>query len=612
MFRKSLLCAVLALSVGVPSPQAMSVTDSLSPMGANFWFFWDNQATWPFVDFFKQSRTFWSSSSSAWDDGRTLSLDSLGYPRSLLSGQQAATLVFWDQLGKHPAGQFVLLYDGDGDISVDMGAVNVASSAAGRIVVNVQDSTTGLRIRITRTNTSNPVRNIRFIAPGFEQTYQTQIFHPLFLQRLHSMKVLRFMDWLNTNRSITKEFRDYAPVNYQTQGSAKGVSPIHLIQLCNRLRADIWWNMPHQATDDCFRKSLELLRDSLGPCQKVYLEWSNEVWNGMFDVHGYCRTMGEQLGLGTGWGATHMYWAKRLSEMMVIAEQVFAGQMDRLVRVYATQVGNTGVLDGILNNYNGKQHADAVAVAPYFGGEGSTLDAVLASTRTEAAEVGTWIAGDKRIADANGLDVIAYESGLDVFGLSNTLQEQVRWDSRMKDIWKTYWTSWKTGGGKLIVQYTFCDPSWGILRSQSQDTTLAPGYMAAQEWITANPRWWTEPVLNCNTSTRGQTAAVSPQATPPGIRVFTTASGLTVRLVCRADKQPQSLLLRDLSGRTVRAVSRLDQVSSPVNGQTAMTWHVSGLDVTRLAKSTLIVSAVGDGFSQSQQVLLMGNPRQMK
>ncbi len=520
-------CCLVTAVPALTSPAVAN--DTLSPMGANFWFFWDNQATWPFVDFFKQSRTFWSSSSQ-WDDGRQLSLDSLGYPTSLLSGQSAATLVFWEQLGTHPAGEFVLLYDGDGDIVVDFGSVSTVSSSPGRIVVNVQDSTTGLRIRITRTNPADHVRNIRFIAPGFEQTYQTQIFHPLFLSRLHSMKVLRFMDWLNTNRSVIVDFDDYAPVGYQTEGSDRGVSPTHLIQLCNRLQCDIWFNMPHQATDACIRKTLEMLRDSLDPCRRIYLEWSNEVWNGMFDSHDYCRVMGEQLGLGTGWSATLAYWSKRLSEMMVIAEDVFAGQMNRLVRVYGTQVGNTGVLNGLLGSYNGTQHCDAVAVAPYFGGAGSTVDAVLSSAQTAASQVGSVIAGDKVIADQYGFDLVAYESGLDVFGLSSTLQEQVRWDPRMKDVWKTYWTAWRNGGGKLIVQYTFCDPVWGILHHQSQDTTQAPGYMAAQEWIAANPRWWTEPAIDCGLGVVPATGTAPQVLHAPGVLSIVDLAGRSLRV----------------------------------------------------------------------------------
>jgi hypothetical protein len=37
------------------------------------------------------------------------------------------------------------------------------------------------------------LRNICFIMPGFESTYASQPFHPLFLQRLQNYKVLRFM-----------------------------------------------------------------------------------------------------------------------------------------------------------------------------------------------------------------------------------------------------------------------------------------------------------------------------------------------------------------------------------------------------------------------------------
>ena len=99
--------AMLALVVGglLPMSATAQVDNSMSPVGTNFWFMYDNQYVWPFVDFFKQSREFWSGSSSAWDDGRTLTVDTNGYPTSLLSGQHAATLLFWDGTVHYPAGE---------------------------------------------------------------------------------------------------------------------------------------------------------------------------------------------------------------------------------------------------------------------------------------------------------------------------------------------------------------------------------------------------------------------------------------------------------------------------------------------------------------------------
>jgi hypothetical protein len=62
----------------------------------------------------------------------------------------------------------------------------------------------------------------------------------------------------------------------------------------------------------------------------------------------------------------------------------------------------------------------------------------------------------------------------------------------MQTIYTDMLTKWKSGGGTLINQYTFCDPSWGLLEYQDQDTSLAPAYLAAMHFIRGNPRWWTE------------------------------------------------------------------------------------------------------------------------
>jgi len=298
------------------SPAFTRTGNADSPLGTNFWFFWDSQYVWPFVDFFKQSRSFWSSSESQWDDGRQLDLDSNGYPNSLASGQSAATLLFWD---------------------------------------------------------------------------------------------------------------------------------------------------------------------------------GNEVWNG--GVQGnvdYVVQVGESLGF-TGWSAQHRGWAKRLADMLAVVTEVYAGQMERCVRVVATQVGNTGVGDGICTYYGAGDLGDAFAVAPYFGPDGGgTLDQLIASVAQEAAQVGDWVRGDLAIANRYGMNLVCYESGLDVWGLDEDMKIAVRFDPRMKDIYKTYLSAWKQGGGTLMVQYTFCNPYWGILKYMDQDPAQAPMYSAALEWIEQNPRWWDE------------------------------------------------------------------------------------------------------------------------
>ncbi len=55
--------------------------------------------------------------------------------------------------------------------------------------------------------------------------------------------------------------------------------------------------MPHMASDDYIRHFAEMVKGGLKPGLKVYIEYSNECWNGIFAQARYCRDQGKKLGL---------------------------------------------------------------------------------------------------------------------------------------------------------------------------------------------------------------------------------------------------------------------------------------------------------------------------
>ena len=84
--------------------------------------------------------------------------------------------------GHAPAGEYVCLYDGEGE--VDFGAsAKVVSRASGRIVVNIDAQREGTFLSIRATKPENPVRNIRVLMPGGEKSYKTEWFSAAFLNR---------------------------------------------------------------------------------------------------------------------------------------------------------------------------------------------------------------------------------------------------------------------------------------------------------------------------------------------------------------------------------------------------------------------------------------------
>lgn len=91
--------------------------------------------------------------------------------------------------------------------------------------------------------------------------------------------------------------------------------------------------------DDAWvQKFAELLRDTLRPDVKVYVEYANEVWNQGFPVYQYTVARGLALGLSTvASTASIRYHALRSTQVFNIVAGVFgASNRARLVHVMAT------------------------------------------------------------------------------------------------------------------------------------------------------------------------------------------------------------------------------------------------------------------------------------
>ena len=67
------------------------------------------------------------------------------------------------------------------------------------MIVNFNESSGGIFIKIMKTNPKNPIHNIRFILPGFEARHELFPFYPPFLENKIRFSEFRFMDFFNTN-----------------------------------------------------------------------------------------------------------------------------------------------------------------------------------------------------------------------------------------------------------------------------------------------------------------------------------------------------------------------------------------------------------------------------
>lgn len=485
---------------------------------------WSTQ--WPFVDVFKTSRAWLAQRDGAgWGEGGQLRLTPEGWIAALEPGQFAETIMMTGT-EHYPKGRYTLLYDGEGKIAFRYDNAKILSQTPGRMVVQVDPSDrVGVFLQIRETNPRNPVRNLRFIMPGFEQTYKSQPFHPVFLQRLAKFRSLRLMDWMATNHSEVVNWSDRTTLNSARQAGAKGVALEYLIQLANTLKIDPWFTIPAKASDDYVRQFATMVRDRLDPSLTARFEYSNEVWNTAFSQHRYAAQQGRARNLDSNdYTAAIRYYSERAVEVFKIVDQVFGPKArQRVERVLAGQADNAWTGEEILRWKDAYKQADAYAIAPYFDGlksgkgwlsdlnQPNRVDATLQMSPGQIVEnLKADIAQDiKPMLDKNyavatkrfNLPLYAYEGGphLTAYQFPDDKVErvtelfaQVNRHPEMRTVYRAYLNQWQQSGGVLFSQFVdVAKPGkwgfWGALEYQNQDPSQAPKYQGLMDYMQANP-----------------------------------------------------------------------------------------------------------------------------
>jgi hypothetical protein len=366
-----LLAAALLVPAGPAQAKSAAIASAGTSLGVNLSAPVDWTTEWPFVDVFRTSRAWISQrTGAAWGKGPALSLDADGWVTRLEKDSWAESAILLSEAGRYPAGKMVVTWQGRGTVSM-WGDGKTSNETANRFEFEMGKAGNHF-IRVTATDPDDYVRDIHVWLPGFEQTGAEQEFHPQFLQRLRGMRTLRFMDWMNTNNSTRVTWDEY-PTEHSARQNG-GVAPQIMARLANRVGADPWFAMPHLADDDFVRQFATSVRDSLDPNLKIYVEYSNEVWNRQFQQARWAQEQGAAKGWyspGWEWQAGLHYQALRSVEIFRIWREVFGADADRrLVRVLATQAANPAAGEAVLGWEDAYKEADAVAIAPYFTCDG--------------------------------------------------------------------------------------------------------------------------------------------------------------------------------------------------------------------------------------------------
>lgn len=475
----------------------------------------------PFADQAKMSRRWLSQAEGQpWGKGPEIELDAHGNPLSIPAG---ATVIEKVMMGNGntggPFGDFHLLFEGSAKwASPSQGDGALVEVDSGHWTLRNSPQRRAIHLTITEIDNTNPPRNIRFIHPGLLEHAETNPFHPVFLNRWQGMACLRFMDWMSTNNSTIVTWED-RPKPDDSTWTTKGAPVEVMVDLANRLKSDPWFCMPHRADDGYIRSFAEAVKAALDPSLKVYIEYSNEVWNGQFDQTKYAQAKAKELGLGDPsrpWEGGCLYYAQRSLEIFKIWEEVFGGP-ERLVRVLAWQAGSgrdwTG--DRLLSAPGVKGNVDALAIAPYISfnvpgkADGSGLDAATVAMWTEDQTLDYLentalpkaidaIQRHKAVADEHGVKLICYEAGQHVVGtrggennqVLENLFKSVNRSPRMGHIYKLYMDAWKAAGGDVMALFSSIGTwskwgSWGLAETASEKPTDSPKYQAVLEWAAA-------------------------------------------------------------------------------------------------------------------------------
>jgi hypothetical protein len=353
--------------------------------------------------------------------------------------------------------------------------------------------------------------------PGFEDTYEKQVFHPIFLDRWRGVTVLRFMDWMHTNNSKQQKWADRPKVDSATWTRDGGIPIEVMIDLSNRLGADPWFCMPHLADDEYVRNFAALVKEKLHPARRIYVEYSNEVWNGQFEQSRWAGQKGLDLKIGEKpWDAAWHYTARRSVEIFKIWDEVFGGRdaaAKRLVRVLPSQAGNAYVAEQILKFEDAYKSADTLAIAPYFGmnvpAQGEELNADTVSKwsvdqvldhleKKALPETLKWIADNKKVADKYEVKMISYEAGQHAVGIqggeNNEAMTKLFLDAnrsaRMGQLYTKYLEGWEANGGGLICMFASVGGwskwgSWGLMENYDDKAADYPKFAATMKWAKA-------------------------------------------------------------------------------------------------------------------------------
>lgn len=243
--------------------------------------------TWFFADLMRQ-RSPWGTFDTPYDGKAAVDVN--GNP----TGDAGCYLIQGSDLDPIfvPAGTYIASWYGGGDIvpfacSFSVSNKIVAEDGRTTAFLNVPTGNLNLAVRFKGTK---GVQFAKLIIPNHGDG---DIYNNDLITLLKKFGLVRFMDATRTNNNPSVHWSDRAGRDGWQAGD-RGIAWEHVVGICNAAGCDAWINVPHMADDDYREKLALLFKQLLRPDLRIYLEYSNEVWNSQFTQYGYNMTQAAQ------------------------------------------------------------------------------------------------------------------------------------------------------------------------------------------------------------------------------------------------------------------------------------------------------------------------------
>ena len=512
----------------------------------------------------------------SWDtlEQDKISLDADGWPTSLpdpansvrdnLSFTEVDSLMPAGLSPTRPSGRVIVRYDGEGTVGYSLdGKRNAALSTPGRDVLDFapragSELASNLQLHITKTDpnkTGNYIRNIRVVpdsgvcsndaaqecnphaanscgagqCQAFEDVVDSAIYHPQYLAKLKPYGVLRTMDFQNINNSTVVNWagrKTLSSASWMARDGNAGAPVEAIAALGMKSGADIWINVPTRASDDYVRQMAATMRDGIGQ-QRVYVEYTNEIWNMAFSNGNWVEQQAVALWPQTTTSSYNRrldWYGKRSVEICSLWKQVWADKAAQLFCVVNTQAvsptSSARVLDcplytAMRTGRPCSADLDGLAIAPYFGyqmdGPGSLTQSTLEGWTKDADGgltrlfhelnvggdlPGGPVGGDIQaaidatnaqyaVARVRNMGLVGYEGGQHLVGIGplqssaaiTKLFIAANRDPRMGVAYTRYLNGWRDSAAGPMVLWGAIGPysqwgSWGIYEYRDQPSSV--------------------------------------------------------------------------------------------------------------------------------------------